>query len=1337
MQILSDIGISPRQFKSDIKSLNPEGLFIGQGNQAIEIISFNSKIEPPQGTLHQAYKERRGSRASPLLVVVSHPNGISLCGVTGDKPPIFFSTDKGQIQRLCLAVLKKPNRNIAINFISNNLISLEDDLPGIINQGLLSSHELINGTRDRKDWDLASKKAKSVVGKTKKELLTALGYSINKLDNLTEILKANDRRTAIAVFLDEDEIPETKSARFNNLSPISYALNKADQENIPWVILQQEDRIRLHSVQNLGVSRRGRSESYLECNTSLIPSDFLGILWLLFSSDALKKHGSINEIIDQSNRFAVGVAEELRERIYDIVIPLIAKGIIEARNLKQPTKEDLSFTYEMVITVLFRLLFIAYAEDRDLLPYKTNENYRKRSLKQKAIELIKTESKAISHGSHHWEETTQLFKAVFYGNKEWSVPAYEGSIFSDNPEVSKVGEEISKIKISNEYFELALKGLLLNNSSSTSSGPVDFRSLSVREFGTIYESLLESDLSLAKEDLTIDKKGFYIPLKTKEDNVVIHKNEIYLHDNSGARKSSGSYYTPDFAVEHLLDKTLEKALDQHFKKLEKMSDSDKAENFFDFRVADIAMGSGHFLVAAIDRIEKRFVNWLEKNPIPGVVRELEYLKQAAKNELGDLVDTFSIDDNQLMKRLIARRCIYGVDLNSTATQLSKLSIWIHTFVPGLPLSLLDHNLIHGNSLIGVASLEEIGNKFKEADGTLFEVDAESLLGQASEPLIKLAKLSDASIKDIALGRDLIEQAKIKTKETKALCDLIIAQPISEDLILKDFPFEDWENRKKSILDSRELSLARKKLNSLDVIHFPIVFPEVFLGKSKGFNVILGNPPWEEVKPEERDFWTKNFPGLRGLSQREQVQNWQDFKIKRPDLFDEWLEVERSAKIQANLINTGNYPGLETGDLDLYKAFCWRFWNLTSDVNGKIGVVLPRSVLTAKGSEKFRKELFLRSKSLDITNLQNTGRWIFDIHPQYTIVLASISKSQIKDGGIKLNGPYTSMQQFLKGKNEKSIQLTAAEVINWSDDASIPLLSSNQAAQVLRKIKKSPRLDLKKEGQWRARPDRQLDATLQKPLMDLDSKECPHGFWPVYKGGSFDLWEPDKGEYYAWTDPNVVLPWLQNKRLNAKKSSRDSVHKEFSHDYIEDISTLAPNNPSIAFRLITNRTNSRTMVCSLTPPNVLHSNSSQVIIFTKGDEKDAAFLLGVLSSIPLDWYARCFVELNFNFFIFNNLPIPRPDRENPLWIKVVELSARLASIDERFSSWAEAVGVEFGHLEENIKNNYICELDALISLLYSLKEDDIVHIFETFHTGWDYNERLKSVLSYYKKWSSSI
>ena len=281
--------------------------------------------------------------------------------------------------------------------------------------------------------------------------------------------------------------------------------------------------------------------------------------------------------------------------------------------ISKPQAEDLELTYQVALTVLFRLLFVAYAEDRDLLPYRQSEAYRSRSLKRKAQELAEHARNVtpVTTGARHWHEVNRIWTAIERGDAELSVPPYNGGLFTRDASISKAGAALAAIELPNGIFEPALKELLL-----TDCEPVDFRSLGVREFGTIYEGLLESELSVADIDLAVDAKGSYVPHRGPQ-TVEVPKGTIYVHDRSGSRKSSGSYFTKSFAVDHLLDRALEPALDDHLKRLDAMGEADATEALFDFRVADIAMGSGHFLVAAIDRIERQIADYLKSTAIAG------------------------------------------------------------------------------------------------------------------------------------------------------------------------------------------------------------------------------------------------------------------------------------------------------------------------------------------------------------------------------------------------------------------------------------------------------------------------------------------------------------------------------------------------------------------------------------------------------------------------------------------------------------------------------------------------------------------------------------------------
>ena len=723
--------------------------------------------------------------------------------------------------------------------------------------------------------------------------------------------------------------------------------------------------------------------------------------------------------------------------------------------------------------------------------------------------------------------------------------------------------------------------------------------------------------------------------------------------------------------------------------------------------------------------------------LPGVRLELDALRGAALAALGELAASTTIEDGPLLRRLIARRCIYGVDLNGLSVQLARLAVWIHSFVPGLPLSFLDHNLVHGNSLVGVGTIDEIRKKFEDLDALpLFPLDAGSLLGRAAAPLRRLANLNDATLADIRAARAARREAGLAIRSTETLCDLIAAQPIADDASpITQEDLGKWDPGLEDGGFGAAVHSARRALDGLHALHFPVAFPEVFLGDRPGFDVILGNPPWQEATLEEHAFWARHFPGLRSQPQRTQEMEKARLRGERPDLVSLYeAELSEAERIRRALVG-GTYPGMGTGDPDFYKAFCWRFWRLAAPNGGRLGVVLPRSALAAKGSTDFRLAMFGGSEEVDVTMLLNRAGWVFaDAEHRYTIGLVVTTRTAGTDDlRLQLRGPYADLPTFRTNVASEPVVFSGADVRNLNDSASLPLLPHQASVAVFAQLRKAPRLDLNVPGQWRARPDGELHATAQKPLMDLESVDCPDGFWPVYKGETFDLWNPDTGTYYAWADPRPVLRWLQAKRLRAGTGKRDSPHREFDPDYLRDPSTLPCYRPRVAFRDVTNRTNQRTVLACLVPPNVFITNKGPYFLWPRGDERDQAFLLGVLSSISLDWYARRFVEVNVNFFIINPFPIPRPTRDDHRWRRIVELSGRLACPDERFLAWADSVGVECGPLKADEKENMIHELDAVVAHLYGLTEAQLVHVFETFHEGWDYQDRLGDVLAHFRDW----
>ncbi|HVR75038.1 MAG TPA: hypothetical protein VMT52_11925, partial [Planctomycetota bacterium] len=883
----------------------------------------------------------------------------------------------------------------------------------------------------------------------------------------------------------------------------------------------------------------------------------------------------------------------------------------------------------------------------------------------------------------------------------------------------------------------ALAKLLLDQSPE-GLGPVDFRSLGVREFGTVYEGLLQSELSVAEVPLALSKNGAYVPAR-KGREVQVTEGAIYLHDASGRRKSSGTYYTKTFAVEHLLDHALEPALDRHLEELAGLDEVDAAERFFDFRLADIAMGSGHFLIAAVDHMERRLRNALQARPLPGVRAELERLRAVAARHLGDPTAAEEIEDSQLLRRQIARRCIYGVDLNPVAVHLARLSLWIHTFVRGLPLSFLDHGLVEGNSLLGIATQGEAGEALGLLDEQMsaWDPNALDLFERARTAIERLGKLSDADQAEIAKAREAQQEIEEREAPVAALFDILTAARIDPELkgMIRSGAVTHWVEEPEKLLGSKIHRAALEALGGIKPFHFPIRFPEVFRAGRAGFDVIVGNPPWEEATIEEDDFWTRVHPGLQALPQREQERVKTGLRRERPDLVRRFeVEQDHAARMR-RVLTSGAYPGMGTGDPDLYKAFSWRFWNLARANGGWIGVVLPRSAFSVKGSEEFRKTVLDQDRIDDLSLLLNNRGWVFeDVHPQYTISLVSIRREvPRKERILNLRGPYRSRERYDYGITEPPVRFVSEEVLEWTDTAALPLLPTEDSAEVFAQIRKAPRLDLDDGRSWRARPYAELHATNDRKsgLIKLSAK-APAGSWPVFKGESFDLWTPDTGTYFGWAAPEKTMKQLQARRRTGKRRS-NSPFSEFTENWIADRKTLPCLHARIAFRDVTNRTNRRTVISALLPPEIFITNKGPYLLWPRGDEKDQAFLLAILCSIPYDWYMRRFVETSVNYHILNPSPVPRPKRSRPLWKRAVEVAGRLAAPNDRFARWAEAVGVAVGSVAEDEKQDLIAELDALAALLYGLSESQVRHVFETFHEGWDFEPRLTPMLRYFHRW----
>jgi len=1352
------------QSKVTIKTVSAE-LWLGNdtGNTPLQICIFETATPLAEGKLKDLWIARHDGRAYPLILAAVCGTNVTMAGplMRGNDLQITPDLDPDQAGRILKLAKACPDRHSAIRFLDSALVTAKSETPGLENSGLFADHvlrQVMSSDPDnsyRKEAKAAHDKAKPLLNKTGKDLFKGLGYATKANDARTDILlDADHKEIALAVLLHESERPDTASPALNGQAPITHAMTQAEKRNLRWVITVAHDRsIRLYpAVLNVGVGRRGPCETFVQLHTGLLKDQDAGLLWMLFSADALVQgKGAVYRLLADSSRFSGTLAEALRERIYGEVMPRLAKGIADAR--RHPNKDDayLRDTLQMATHVLFRLLFIAYAEDKDLLPYRTSPAYQRNSLKTLATDILDDLRKGVKWGdtTRFWDQFSTLSQAISKGNKSLSVPAYNGVLFSDEAEDSVHGHALTKVKLKDSLFAQVLSGLLLTHAEGKDLGPVDFRSLGVREFGTIYEGLLESELSEAAEDLILkNKDGDQIYVTAgKKDEPAVREGEFYLHNKSGARKASGAYFTKEFAVDHLLDLALDKALDDHLVKLDPLTENDAAEAIFDFRVADIAMGSGHFLIFAIDRIERKFRSYLEKRPLPAVKLQLQELREAAKQELGDSAAAVEnkLEDAALLRRLIARRCIYGVDMNPISVQLAQLAVWIHTFVPGLPLSFLQHNLIQGNSLVGVANAADFEDLLDDA-----RLAVRKYLDNALPAIRKMGAIADKNVADVK------EMKRLRTAALKELEPAIAAMDIAvwnrangkivgdtgDDLmgLLQD---------PDKLLRSNVLRDARKGLQPLSCRHLMACFPEVFLRNNSGFDVLLGNPPWEKVKFEKSMFFGRQIPGYYGLAQaeRSKAEKALSKKIHNVEelLNEAQQESELASRVLGNLYSDpkGRFRfGVAAGDPDLFRMFAWRFWELLAK-GGRLGIVLPRSAFSGEGLMEWRVQLLRTDKFTGANNaeatisvLTNKGGWVFDdVDPRYTVCLCSIHK-QAANNELLLNGPFDRIDEYIKG-HKVFARFPVSEVLTWTESAKLPLLPSNKAQNAFRQIRKSQNIigEYDINSSWHCRAYTELHATADKDLYDLSGLKPKTDTMPIFKGESFDIWEPDRGDerYYGWLKSDAdTLAELRRKRKASFRRGANSPWWGADDRHIQDDATIECLYPRIAFRDITRATDSRTIRAALLPPGVVCTHKAPVLVWPKGTESDKAYVLGILCSRVCDWYSRRWVEINLTYSIFNCLPCPRVPADSELYKELVAASGRLASPDKRFAKWAKSVGVEHGPLNPQEKQQLIDRGDATVALLYGLSEQELETVFETFHEGWDWKPDHARVLAEYRR-----
>ncbi len=691
-------------------------------------------------------------------------------------------------------------------------------------------------------------------------------------------------------------------------------------------------------------------DSYYEVDLQniVLKDDLEGFkyFYLFFRREALILDSTgktfLDHVYEGSVEYARELGEELKENIYE-ALNLMAQGFLNwKKNNLEATPEILETIRQNSLIFLYRLLFIFYAESRELLPKE--HDYSLDSFKKIIAERERKGEIFPTYTNNYWRSLEEFFDLINEGSeargipkKELYIPAYNGGLFDP-----KIHQFLRNNSIGDYYCAKVID--LLSRAKTKDGGPafVDYSTLEIRHLGSIYEGLLENELKIALQDLIAikekqreiwvptselkgsnqPKKGERVVYKNKKYKIsdIAHEGTVYLVTDKGERKATGSYYTPDYIVEYIVKNAIGPIIDE-----KKKTKRDLINEILNIKVLDPAMGSGHFLVEATDFLARALVEALVEKG----------------NQLEE-------DEIRWARREVIERCIFGVDLNPLAVELAKLSLWLSTVSTNKALSFLDHHLKCGNSLIG-AKIDELGQlpdlkkskKKKAKTMGLFEPEFMKRVGDFLKVFEKIETVpSDTAEQVKEKTRIYNEEFEKKSIPFKTIANLWLCNyfgnevPFSEyselQMALTNGKSEIWEKYSKEQWFKTALRIAGEK----HFFHWELEFPEVFFEKEKkkgnpGFDIVIGNPPYITL----------------ALGRGQQSAESSDLLYFR--------EI---------------YPSSSKYKTNTFTMFLDNGLRLTRK-NGKVSMIIPRTLLTNYFFEDFRRLLLTRHRIRSIAEIE--------------------------------------------------------------------------------------------------------------------------------------------------------------------------------------------------------------------------------------------------------------------------------------------------------------------------------------------------------------------------------
>ena len=1276
--------------------------------------------------VHRLWVARKGHQPYPVVLLAPSDDGskVRVAGPQDARP--VRELPSGRVLDLLEASRSMAARESA-SFLAREFRRLEEAVvPGLRVKDLLTPHFVRSRLRSPINKPLLKGAVEGMdfTGNNAwRPMFQSLGYEVEQLPQRGYLLRYNSAPVAVVH-------PLRDTSRISRLTgngelPEGMVLADCEQHGAHWGVLTAEGRYRLFQRKPPVGPATGQ---YVEIDLRELERKdhlYLGLL----APASLKENGWLKSWIGEAKDFGEELRKGLEQRLIKDALPTIAQGLgewLESQGVDLSDQEQLRKIEEAALTLVFRYMFLLHTEARGYLPIGSAA-YRPHS----ALKLAEDSRLALSSlsrkSTQRWDRLRTLVRMVRTGDQSAAVPAYNGSLFAA---AGFPGSDLlEQAEVADFHLAPALVAIFYETDGIDAPG-LDYAGLQIGHLGAIYEALLTLRLTRAPEDLAYDPKlDVFRPVRAGEQPEVT-RAQLFYQAEAGGRKAGGVFYTRHEFVDHILNYSLLPALDDHLENVKEVADQDPngaAQQLFDFSVVDPAMGSAHFLTASLDMIADRIELFLARiGGLPDIAHQLNELSQ----------DSFPVsqppEDGDLLRRLIIKRCIYGVDISPMAVEVANITLWLASFVPGLALSYLGSNLKCGDALIGVAEPSVVG----ASDSPLITgQNVAEAMALAANLQQEQARNPDRTPSEVKRSEELSADLTEATAGLRSVFDLWASEPLGltgAHHILETYAdaIIAWDEGEIAKISS-EMAEASRIAALYRFFHWPLEFPSVFHRESPGFNVVVGNPPWNKVKFEKPSFLALHDPGILGL--RSGIARDEREKLlfeQKPELRQEIERSRQKFEEQLRFFRPENgYTFQGSGDTDLYKLFCERYASIARK-RGYIGVVLPRVAFLNDGSRGFRRWYFSECRPSRIDSLLNTGRWAFDMEGRYTVALTAAQVGVPVNGSLTVTGPAGNEKEFAENITSLGVQVNLAMFASWTpaptDDSvreptwELPLLPTSTHVSVLAKLRRGVRFDRLRNPRTRdvlegysglpgALLYREIDSAKYRNLFTHPPGE---GRISVWKGSSFDQYDP-----YDPADPQdkdlagFGSSTALERFLRDKRSKSRGFRKTFPKDVLDDPSTLPFLHPRVAFRAVSRATDSRTVISCLIPPRTPLTDRAPYIAFHLWDALERSFVLGVFNSVPFDWQARRSVETTLSYFILNSLTFPPPEETS--WQRIGRLAARLSCVDERFAKFAADIGVECGALTDTQRHDMKTEIDALVAYAYGLTEDELRFIFTDF------------------------